>query len=132
MTGIVVSLQAWWIFICANFLISAMPGPNMLHVMNQGMRQGIGRATFTMAGCMLGLFLLFGLSAMGMSALLSALPQLLTAIKIAGALYLVWVGIKMVVGHAWFDIPTLVSLGVVVLLLALSVVASLVATRERK
>jgi hypothetical protein len=37
-----------------------------------------------------------------------------------------------VIGHAWFDIPTLVSLGVVVLLLALSVVASLVATRERK
>ena len=92
------TLQAWWIFVCANFLISAMPGPNMLHVMTQGMRQGIGRATFTMAGCMLGLFLLFGLSAMGMSALLTALPQLFTAIKIAGALYLIWVGIK-----AWRD-----------------------------
>jgi threonine/homoserine/homoserine lactone efflux protein len=92
------TLQAWWIFVCANFLISAMPGPNMLHVMTQGMRQGVGRASFTMAGCMLGLFLLFGLSAMGMSALLSALPQLLTAIKIAGALYLIWVGIR-----AWRD-----------------------------
>ena len=88
------TLQAWWIFVCANFLISAMPGPNMLHVMTQGMRQGVGRATFTMAGCMLGLFLLFGLSAMGMS----ALPELFTAIKIAGALYLIWVGIK-----AWRD-----------------------------
>ena len=100
------TLQSWWLFVCANFLISAMPGPNMLHVMNQGMRQGIGRTTFTMAGCMAGLFTLFGLSAMGMSALLAALPQLLTAIKIAGALYLVWLGIK-----SWRDDSAPIDIG---------------------
>lgn len=92
------TLQNWWIFVCATFLVSAMPGPNMLHVMTQGMRHGLVRASFTMAGCMLALLCLFGLSAMGMSALLSALPQLLTAIKIVGALYLIWIGIK-----AWRD-----------------------------
>ena len=92
------TLQAWWIFVCATFLVSAMPGPNMLHVMTQAMRQGVGRCLFTMAGCMAGLLLLFGLSAMGMSALLTALPQLLDAIRIVGAAYLVWVGIK-----AWRD-----------------------------
>ncbi len=88
------TLQNWWIFVCATFLISAMPGPNMLHVMTQSMRHGFGRAVFTMGGCMLALLLLFGLSAMGMSALLSALPQLLTAIKLVGAAYLIWIGIK--------------------------------------
>jgi len=66
----------------------------MLHVMTQSMRHGFGRALFTMAGCMLGLLCLFGLSAMGMSALLSALPQLLDLIRIAGALYLVWLGLR--------------------------------------
>lgn len=70
----------------------------MLHVMSQSMRHGLGRAVFTMAGCMLALLCLFGLSALGMSALLSALPELLTAIKIVGALYLLWIGIK-----AWRD-----------------------------
>jgi len=92
------SLQSWWIFVCATFLISAMPGPNMLHVMTQSMRHGFRRAFFTMAGCMLALLTLFGLSALGMSALLAALPQLLTAIKLVGAAYLVWIGIK-----AWRD-----------------------------
>ncbi|ATE66652.1 LysE family translocator [Rhizorhabdus dicambivorans] len=92
------TLQNWWIFVCATFLISAMPGPNMLHVMTQSMRHGFRRAAFTMAGCMIALLSLFGLSAMGMSALLSALPQLLTAIKVIGAVYLIWVGIK-----AWRD-----------------------------
>lgn len=92
------TLKIWWIFVCATFVISAMPGPNMLHVMTQSMRHGFGRAIFTMAGCMLALLCLFGLSAMGMSALLAALPQLLTAIKIMGAAYLIWIGIK-----AWRD-----------------------------
>jgi len=41
-----------------------------------------------------------------MSALLAALPQLLTAIKIAGALYLIWIGIK-----AWRDQSAPVDLG---------------------
>jgi threonine/homoserine/homoserine lactone efflux protein len=92
------TLQSWWIFVCANFLISAMPGPNMLHVMTQSTRHGFRCAIFTMAGCMLALLVLFGLSAMGVSALLSALPQLFTGMKLAGAAYLVWIGIK-----AWRD-----------------------------
>ena len=92
------TLQNWWIFVCTTCLVAAIPGPNMLHVMTQSMRHGIVRSFATMAGCMLALLCLFGLSAMGMSALLAALPQLLTAIKIAGALYLIWLGIK-----AWRD-----------------------------
>ncbi|WP_165322757.1 LysE family translocator [Rhizorhabdus phycosphaerae] len=88
------SLQNWWVFVVATFFVSAMPGPNMLHVMTQSMRHGFVRAFATMAGCMLALLLLFGVSAMGMSALLSALPELLTLIKVAGAAYLVWIGIK--------------------------------------
>jgi tellurite resistance protein TerC len=72
---------------------------------------------------------LLGLRAMYF--LLADLMHRFIYLKIGLALVLVFVGIKMVVGHAWFDIPTLVSLAVVVLLLAASVVASLVATRQR-
>ncbi|ABQ70254.1 LysE family translocator [Rhizorhabdus wittichii] len=91
-------LHSWWLFVCATFVISAIPGPNMLHVMTQSMRHGFRRAFFTMAGCLLALLGLFGLSAMGMSALIAAVPQLLTVIKVVGAAYLIWIGIK-----AWRD-----------------------------
>ncbi|TZG27900.1 LysE family translocator [Sphingomonas montanisoli] len=100
------TLAHWWIFVCATFLVSAMPGPNMLHIMTRAMRHGVARATFAMAGCMLALLTLFGLSAAGMSALLSALPQLLGIIKVGGAAYLIWVGIK-----AWRDRGTPVDVG---------------------
>jgi len=99
-------LHSWWLFVCATFVISAMPGPNMLHVMTQSMRHGLGRSICTMAGCLLALLSLFGLSAMGMSALLVALPQLLTGIKVVGAAYLIWVGVR-----AWRDDGAPVDIG---------------------
>jgi tellurite resistance protein TerC len=37
---------------------------------------------------------------------------------------LVWVGIKMIVSHAFFKIPTLVSLAVIVVVMAIAIVAS--------
>ena len=42
---------------------------------------------------------------------------------------LVWVGIKMIVSHGFVAIPTALSLGVVVAILAVAVIASLLVTR---
>jgi tellurite resistance protein TerC len=44
---------------------------------------------------------------------------------------LVWVGIKMIVSHAVFKIPTAISLGIVVSIIAVSIAASLWVSRGR-
>lgn len=62
--------------------------------------------------------------------LLADLMHRFIYLKIGLSLVLVFVGIKMIVGHAFFKIPTAISLGVVVALIAVSVIASLVSTRE--
>ena len=62
--------------------------------------------------------------------LLADLMHRFIYLKIGLSLVLVFVGIKMIVGHAFFKIPTAISLGVVVVLIAVSVIASLVSTRE--
>jgi tellurite resistance protein TerC len=62
--------------------------------------------------------------------LLADLMHRFIYLKIGLSLVLVFVGIKMIVGHAFFKIPTSISLGVVVALIAVSVIASLVSTRE--
>ena len=51
-------------------------------------------------------------------------------LKLGLSLVLVWVGIKMIVSHAWFKIPTALSLGVVIAIIATSIIASLVASRR--
>lgn len=72
-------------------------------------------------------FAILGLRAMYF--LLADLMHRFVYLKLGLAFVLVWVGIKMIVGHALFKIPTLLSLGVVVGIIAVSVIASLVATR---
>jgi tellurite resistance protein TerC len=73
-------------------------------------------------------FAILGLRAMYF--LLADLMHRFIYLKIGLSLVLVWVGIKMIVGHAFFKIPTAISLGVVIAIITISVVASLVATRE--
>ena len=51
-------------------------------------------------------------------------------LKMGLSLVLVWVGFKMIVGHALLPIPTALGLAVVVLILVVAVVASLIATRS--
>jgi threonine/homoserine/homoserine lactone efflux protein len=70
----------------------------MLNVMRQSARHGLARASFAMAGCLAGVLTLFAASALGLGALLAALPKLLGLIRIVGALYLIWIGIA-----AWRD-----------------------------
>lgn len=61
--------------------------------------------------------------------LLADLMHRFIYLKIGLSLVLVWVGIKMIVSHAFFKIPIAISLGMVIAIIAVSVVASLLATR---
>ena len=73
-------------------------------------------------------FAILGLRAMYF--LLADLMHRFVYLKLGLSFVLVWVGIKMIVSHAWVTIPTLLSLGIVVAIITASVVASLLATRN--
>ena len=77
------------------FLIAiASPGPNVLAIigtsMSVGRRSGIALALGVAAGS----FAWAMLAAVGLSALLASYAAALTAIKIAGGLYLLWLSYK--------------------------------------
>ncbi len=88
------SLHLWWLYVTAVFLISATPGPNMLHVMSQSIAHGPRRAIATMAGLMSAVLLCLIASALGLGALLKASPRLFDMLRYAGVAYLLWLGIK--------------------------------------
>ncbi|PJG48219.1 amino acid transporter [Sphingobium sp. LB126] len=88
------SLHVWWLYVTAVFLISATPGPNMLHVMTQSIHHGPRRALATMAGLMSAILLCLIASALGLGALLKASPRLFDVLRYAGVAYLIWLGIK--------------------------------------
>ena len=88
------AMKTWWLYVTAVFLIAAIPGPNMLHVMVQSIHHGPRRALFSMAGLMSAVLLCLLASAAGLGALLKAAPMVYDVLRYAGVAYLVWLGIK--------------------------------------
>ena len=80
-------------------------------------------------------FLVFAsnaLAILGLRAMYFLLADLIhrfVYLKLGLSLVLVWVGIKMIVSHALFKIPTAVSLGIVIAIIAISIGASLWVSR---
>jgi len=88
------TLTTWWLFIAMTFVVSATPGPNMLLVMSISARYGLRSAVLAMAGCMTALLAMLSLSAAGLGALLQSFPAVFDALRLCGAAYLAYLGVK--------------------------------------
>ena len=88
------TLHTWWLFVAAVFLLSGTPGPNMLHILSRSVEMGMQRSIAAMAGCLCALVTVLIASAAGLSTLLLALPGAFAALRYAGVVYLLYLGIK--------------------------------------
>lgn len=88
------TLQTWWLFLSAVFLLSGTPGPNMLHILTRSVRVGFRRSTAAMAGCLSAVILVLLASAAGLSAALLASPTLFEGLRYAGVAYLLFLGLR--------------------------------------
>lgn len=88
------TLSTWWLFIVMTFVVSATPGPNMLFIMSTSARHGIRPAVVAMLGCMTALLAMMSISAAGLGALLQTFPAVFEALRLAGAAYLAYLGVK--------------------------------------
>jgi threonine/homoserine/homoserine lactone efflux protein len=88
------SLHTWWLYVATVFVVSAIPGPNMLLVMTHSARHSLRRATATMGGCLTALILMLSISAAGLGVFLKAWPTMFDALRLIGAAYLVYLGVK--------------------------------------
>jgi threonine/homoserine/homoserine lactone efflux protein len=73
------------------------PGPNNLVVLRAGMQSGLGGALPAIAGVVLGGLLMLVVIALGADGLFTAHPSFQRWIAAAGALYLAWLGMALVV-----------------------------------
>lgn len=70
------------------------PGPNILAVIGTSMAVGRKAGIALALGISAGSFLWAGMTAIGLTALIAAYASVLTVIKIAGGLYLLWLAFK--------------------------------------
>lgn len=90
------NLDVWPIFVPAAFALNMFPGPNNVLAMSNAARHGFSTALIASSG-RFPPFATFVLgAAIGLGAVLATSAELFSALKILGALYLVWLGIQMI------------------------------------
>ncbi|MGJ7492374.1 LysE family translocator [Variovorax sp. ZT4R33] len=83
------------LFAAASLVLAVTPGPTMLLALSNGIAGGMRRAAWGIAGASLGSALVIGAVAVGLGSLLAASEWLFNAMRLAGVLYLVWLGIML-------------------------------------
>ncbi|GAA5071213.1 LysE family translocator [Roseibacterium beibuensis] len=89
-------LDTWLTFLAASFVLLIIPGPTILLVLSYALSQGRRVALSTAAGVALGDLVAMSASLAGLGALVLASATLFTLLKWVGAVYLVWLGIKLI------------------------------------
>lgn len=81
-------------FTFAAMLIVLLPGPDTLVVVRNLVRGGRVAAARTVLGVLSGLMVWVGAAALGLSAVLRASHDAYSVLRVAGALYLLWLGVQ--------------------------------------
>jgi len=83
------------LFVLSGLLLNLTPGPDTLYIVGRSTAQGWRAGAVAALGIGAGIFVHITAAAVGLSAILSASAAAFTVIKIAGAIYLVYVGISL-------------------------------------
>ena len=82
------------LFLAAALIIAAVPGPGIFYVAARTLSGGRATGIASTLGTALGGLVHVIAGALGVSAIILASAELFTALKFAGALYLVWLGVR--------------------------------------
>lgn len=88
------SIETLIAFSFAAFLLGISPGPSNLYIMARSIHQGFRGGVAAASGMAIGSFIYVILTAMGLAAIFTYAPVAYTVLKIAGAIYLVYLGIS--------------------------------------
>jgi threonine/homoserine/homoserine lactone efflux protein len=88
------------LFVASGLLLNLTPGQDTLYIVGRSVSQGRRAGLLAVAGIVSGCVVHTLAAAFGLSAILAASANAFTAVKLAGAAYLVYMGIRMVLERA--------------------------------
>ena len=97
------SFSAVELFAVASIALLLIPGPAVLYVVTQSAEQGRSAGLASVAGIHIGTFVHIVAAAVGLSALILASAVAFSAVKFAGAAYLVYLGIRKLLERPAID-----------------------------
>jgi homoserine/homoserine lactone efflux protein len=99
------SLDVFFVYLATWTVVALSPGPAVMFAMSQGARHGMRGAVAGTAGILLGHVVCFSAVAFGLAALLASFSGAVTAIRIVGAVYLMYLGARMILSKPRADAP---------------------------
>jgi len=87
-------INSWYMFTTLSFLTIISPGPAILLAINNGLMHNLRGVVISSFANILGLFCLSSVSILGLGAILKTSTTLFLIMKIMGASYLIYMGIK--------------------------------------
>jgi threonine/homoserine/homoserine lactone efflux protein len=91
------------LFMAAGLALNVTPGPDMLYVAARSSSEGRSAGIVSSLGIATGTLFHITAVALGLSALLTAVPVAYTVVRIGGAIYLMYLGVRALASHAPSD-----------------------------
>jgi threonine/homoserine/homoserine lactone efflux protein len=100
--------DAFLIFVGAGLLLNITPGPDVLYIIGRSLGQGRLAGVVSSLGIATGSLIHVAAGAVGLSALMRAVPAAYELVRLGGAAYLTWLGYKAIVSrHDALDVRAL-------------------------
>jgi threonine/homoserine/homoserine lactone efflux protein len=90
------SLHLYLAFVAACIGLALLPGPIVTLVVANGLRHGTRAALTNIAGAQVGLAIMIGIVAVGLTSMMATMGYWFDWVRFAGAAYLVWLGIRLI------------------------------------
>lgn len=92
------------LFFAASWILIITPGPDMIYVITRGVSQGRRAGIVSAVGVTLGILIHTLFAACGLAIILRTSAVAFFVVKLAGAVYLIYLGIKAFIDKADFDL----------------------------
>src|SRR5262249_23038133 len=90
------SLQLYLAYLAASIALALLPGPNVTLIIANGLRYGTRAPLINILGAQLGLAIVIAIVGVGLTSLIATMGYWFDWVRLAGAAYLIWLGITLV------------------------------------
>ena len=90
-------IHDYWLFVTAGVLLNLTPGQDTFYILGRSIAEGVRAGVASALGIMVGSLLHTAMAAIGLSAILATSASAFIVVKLVGAAYLVYIGVRMLV-----------------------------------
>jgi len=89
------SIQVYLAYVATSILITIIPGPTVTLIIANSLTHGTRAGLLNVAGTQVGLFMMLCVLLVGLSSIIATMGWWFDWVRVAGALYLIWIGWKL-------------------------------------